>query len=281
MVKPLFSGRNDPERGERFSALHEGVPDFLLASLLDWTLEHFLGSLPGKSITNERMILRLERRARCALAPRAKTDPQALVREFQDDGNLLLDAVDLVLSQEDYSLGDYLLNELESILEDAGSAYCVGTDEDGNFELQYRQSEELSELLDAEADQPGRATEHLRRAWSKCFRRDAEPNDACIEAVKAIEVAARPVIIPDDPTATLGRMCSAIRDKPEKWETDSEFDGSVETVLAMMDMVWKGHYRHGDESAPLEVSLEAAEMTVQTAVLLVSWFRTGRIRLKS
>lgn len=88
-MKPLFSGRNDPEKGERFSALHEGVPDFLLASLLDWTLEYFLGSLSGKRTTNERMILRLERRARRALAPRAKTDPQALVREFNDDGELI------------------------------------------------------------------------------------------------------------------------------------------------------------------------------------------------
>ena len=80
---------------------------------------------------------------------------------------------------------------------------------------------------------------------------------------------------------TLGKMCSAIRDKSEKWETDSEFDGSVETILGMMDMVWKGHHRHGDESAPFEMSQEAAEMTVQTAVLLVSWFRSERIRLRS
>ena len=86
---------------------------------------------------------------------------------------------------------------------------------------------------------------------------------------------------PNAPELTLGTMYSAIRDKPEKWETDSEFDGSVETILGMMDMVWKGHYRHGDESAPLEMSQEAAEMTVQTAVLLVSWFRSGRIRLRS
>ena len=75
-------------------------------------------------------------------------------------------------------------------------------------------------------------------------------------------------------------MIGAIRLKPEKWETDSAFDGSVQTVLAMMDMVWKGQLRHGDEDALLEASQEAAEMTVQMAVLLVSWFRSGRIRLK-
>ena len=101
-----------------------------------------------------------------------------------------------------------------------------------------------------------------------------------MEAVKAIEIAAKPVITPDDPVSTLGKMIGAIRDKPDKWETDSEFDGSVNTVLSMMEMVWKGHLRHGDETAPLEVTQESAEMTVQTAVLLVSWFRSGRIRLK-
>ena len=72
----------------------------------------------------------------------------------------------------------------------------------------------------------------------------------------------------------------AVRAKPDKWETDSGFDGSVQTILGMMDMVWKGHLRHGDEDAPLEVSQKAADMTVQTAVLLVGWFRSGRIRLK-
>ena len=35
---------------------------------------------------------------------------------------------------------------------------------------------------------------------------------------------------------------------PRSGETDSEFGGSVETILAMMDMVWQGHYRHGDKT---------------------------------
>ena len=283
MVKPLFSGRSDPERSERFSALQEGVPDFLFPSLLDWTLEHFLVGLSGKKVTDQDMILRLERRARRALPPRAKTDPQALVREFQDDDNLLLDAIDFVLSQEHfYRHGNYNLDQLESILEDAGSAYCVGTDEDDNLELQFRQSEELTELFHTEADQPGRAAEHLRRAWSKCFHRDRDPNGACDEAVNAVEAVARAVVSPKKAKATLGTMCIEMSDKPEKWETDSAFVGSVETVLHMMRLVWnEGHYRHGDDSLPLEVSRESAEMTVQTAVLLVSWFRSGRIRLKS
>ena len=278
MVKPLFSERRDPEKLSNF---YEGVPDFLVPSLLNWTLAHFLRNLSGKRTTDQQMILRLERRARRALPPASKTDLQALAREFRDDDNLLLDAIDFALSQKNYyDFGNNNPEELDGILEEAGSAYCVGTDEDDNFELQFRQTEQITELLHSEVDQPDRATDHLHRAWSKCFRRDADPNDAYGEAVKAIEVAAKSVVTPDDPLATLGKMISAIRDEPGKWETDSEYDGGVQTILAMMNMAWKGQLRHGDENAPLEVSQEAAEMTVQTAVLLVSWFRSGRIRLK-
>ena len=287
MVKPLFSGRSNPERSERFSALQEGVPDFLFPSLLDWTLEHFLAGLAGMRIIDEQMILRLERRARRALPTRAKTDLNALVRAFEDDTALLLDAIDFVLSQEHfYGHGNYNLDQLESILEDAGSAYCVGTDEDDNLELQFRQSEELTELFRTEADQPGRAAEHLRRAWSKCFHRDRDPNKACSEAVSAVEAAAKPVISPNNQRTTLGTLLRDMKPEPDKepgykWETDSEFDSSMETVFSMMQLVWnKGHYRHGDDSLPLEVSRESAEMTVQTAVLLVNWFRSERIRLK-
>ena len=169
---------------------------------------------------------------------------------------------------------------LESFFVEARSTYRIGVDEDDVYMIQLRQPEELSSLIETEASQPGRQAEHLRAAWAKCFGLHPDLNEACTEAVKAIEVAAKPVVTPNDPLATLGKMISAVRDKPEKWETDSAFDGSVQTVLGMMDMVWKGQLRHGDEDAPLEVSQEAAEMTVQTAVLLVSWFRSGRIRLK-
>ena len=254
----------------------------MFPSLLDWIVGHYSRSLSGKRTANRQMILSLERRTRRKLPPAAASDPRELGRAFWEDDALFLDAIDLVLSQmRHYTFDERNPEELESILEEAGSTYCVGTDDDGNFELQFRQSEEMTELVEAETTLPGNAAAHLRKAWSKCFRLSPDPNDACGEAVKAIEVAAKPVITPNDPVATLGKMCSAIRLKPEKWETDSDFDASVETVLAMMDMVWKGHLRHGEESAPLEVSQEAAEMTVQTAVLLVSWFRSGRIRRRA
>ena len=275
MVKPPFSIRRSPDRQEEFLVLREGVPDGLRASLLDWTMSQFTVS---ERFTNPRVDHRklgiLERLTdRTILLGDNRTYPPSLEPALSEDDHLHLDAVDVALR---FARRDAVVI-LERYLREARSAYCVGEDSAQQYELQFRQSEEMTLLIANEANQPGRAAEHLRAAWSKCFGRNPDTNEACMEAVKAIEVAGAPVVIPDDPEPTLGKMCSAIRDKPEKWETDSEFDGSVTTVLGMMNMVWKSHLRHGDENAPIDVSQEAAEMTVQTAVLLVSWFRSGRI----
>ena len=278
MVKPPFSIRRSPDRQGEFLVLREGVPDGLRASLLEWTMRQFtINERFMNPDVDPRKLGILERLTdRTILSGDLRHYPPSLEQALSEDDHLHLDAVDVALR---FARRDAAVI-LEAYLREARSAYCVGEDSAQQYELQSRQSEEMTLLIANETNQPGQAAAHLRTAWSQCFGRRPQTNEACIEAVKSIEIAAKPVVTPNDRNATLGKMCAVIRDKPDKWETDSDFDGSVETVLAMMDMVWKGHLRHGDESAPLVVSQKAAEMTVQTAVLLVSWFRSGRIRLK-
>ena len=282
MVKPLFSKRQNSEQLEEFYSPVQGIPDFLLPSLLDWTLKYYSRSSSDPKTTNERLWFRLERYSRRKLPSYALTDIDGLMHAFTTDHLLLLDAIDLVLEGLEYfSFGNQTAMELDRMFQEAESVYCVGVDGDEKYELQFRQPPELTKLADIEISRDGRASLHLREAWSNCYGRTPDFNEACREAVNAVEVAAKPEIIPRDPKATLGKMCSAMDAKPGKWETDSEPNRSIETVIGMMQMVWnEGRYRHGDESAPLEVSQEAAEMTVQTAVLLVGWFRSRRIRLK-
>lgn len=162
-------------------------------------------------------------------------------------------------------------------LEQARSAYVVGMDGNNQYELQHRQPEELTGIVADATSGSDRASEHLRRAWSKAFGRNPDPTGACVEAVAAIEVAAKPVISPNNPKATLGTLIRDIKVKPSKWTTDSEADGDVEKVVSMMEIVWTGHFRHGDDSKPIDVSKEGSEMIVQLAALLVHWFRSGRI----
>lgn len=272
MLRPPLSARQNRDRREEFYALHEGVSIGLRPSLVEWTVDHYrhVGTF-----TDENRLGNLERAINRELLPSGRRSQLDRLRSvLANDDDLLLDAADVALTWA----SNNAVATLERFFAEARSAYCIGRDADYGYEIQRRAPEEMGELIQNEASEPGRAAEHLRAAWSKCFGRDSDPNDACGEAINAIEVAAKPVIIPSDPTATLGKMCAAIRDKPTKWETDT--DNGVETILKMMEMVWGSHLRHGDESAPLDLSQEAAEMTVQTAVLLVSWFRSGRIRLK-
>ena len=276
MVRPPFSVRSDPQQRAAFHALQQGVPSGLLPSLLDWALNQY-ASMPGV-LTDEGKLGHLERIVGRNIASSGRRDSLAdFSMALGADAELLLDAADIALKWA----SDHSVEILEAYFVEARSVYRVGTDPDGYGELQLRQSEEMIELIETEANQPGHAATHLRNAWSKCFGLNPDPKGACREAVEAVEVAAKPVVTPTDSQPSLGKMCGAIRDKPEKWETDSEFDRSVESVRSMMELVWnEGRFRHGDENAPLDVSQEAAEMTVQTAVLLVSWFRSERIRLK-
>ena len=277
MVRPPFSVRSDPEQHEAFYALRQGVPAGLLPSLLGWTLDQY-ASMPGV-LTDEDKLGHLERVVgRHIVSSGRRESLSEFSKALEADAALLLDAADIALKWA----SDHSAEVLEAYLREARSVYRVGTDADGYGALQRRQSEEMIDLVESESNQPGRAATHLRNAWSKCFGLNPDPKGACREAVEAVEVAAKRVVTPTDSMPSLGKMCGAIRDKPEKWETDSEFDRSVESVRSMMELVWnEGRFRHGDESTPVEVSQEAAEMTVQTAVLLVSWFRSGRIRLKS
>ena len=276
VVKPPFSIRRDPEQRQKWFALQQGVPPGLLPSLRDWTIAIYFDS--GNHVLADARLKQLELRANRQIT---SDDNRSSQIEFEAiltaDPILLIDAADLALKWADV----WKAMGLEESLVTARSAYCVKTDDQKNYELQLRQSEEMVALIENEANQSGHAATHLRNAWSKCFGLNPDTKGACIEAVSAVEVAAKPIISPDNSRTTLGTLCRDMEAKPSKWETDSEYVASVEAVLNMMKLVWnEGHYRHGDDRLPLEVSQESAEMTVQTAVLLVSWFRSERIRLK-
>ena len=278
-MKPPLSMRGDPKKIDEFRALRGGIPDGLRPSMLNLTLNLYAKEdYFGNHRVDLEKLQHLERITNRIILPDSNRDSlDRLQRELAGNDVLHLDALDTALRWG----GSRGANELETYFQEARSTYCVRTDADRNYEIQLRQPKEMTDLIDQEVARTGRASEHLSLAWSKCFGRYPDLNEACIEAVKAIEVAAKPIIIPDDSMATLGKIRNAMRDKSDNWETDSEFDRSIETIVGMISMVWEGHQRHGDESVPLNVTQESAVMTVHMAVLLVSWFSTGRLRRKN
>lgn len=277
MVKPPLSVRDDAERLEAFSVLREGVPPGLLPSLLDWVRSHYTSGYEdylGIWIVDFDSVRRLERRTNRTLPDTHELD--ALLAEFHGSHALLLDAIDLALTK---SADADQAAELSEMLDDARSTYTVALDENGDYELQFRQPPELTEAATAVTSGSNSAAHHLRRAWSLAFGLEPDPTAACDEAVRAIEAAAASVVIPKDKLATLGKMIKAMRAAPHKWTTDSNAADDVGAVVAMMDLVWKGYKRHGDPNQPAEASDETSQMLVQSAALLVHWFQSGHVRV--
>ena len=80
------------------------------------------------------------------------------------------------------------------------------------------------------------------------------------EAVRAVEAAAKPVVLPQNDRATLGTMIAALRDKPDKWETRI---GTIDDVRRQMELLWTNQLdRHGtdDETVPLQVDTGAGRV---------------------
>ena len=277
-MRPPFSRRRDDASVKDFFVLRDGVPEGLLSSMVPFVTDRMYGTdVFGQSLPDGPLIAAFARVTDKYLPDNAFDAANRLA----EDRELLLDAVDFVLGSvvSDEYTGGSKVAELEVHLRESRSSYTVGRDGDGRYELQDRQPMELTNLVEDATGATDRAAEHLRLAWSKAFARKPDPNGACDDAVKAIESAAKPVVSPKNSKATLGTMIADMRSKPSKWTTDSEAEGDVDKVIAMMEMVWKGHFRHGDDAKPIRVTPKGAEMIVQQAALLVHWFRSGRIRL--
>jgi hypothetical protein len=128
----------------------------------------------------------------------------------------------------------------------------------------------------------GRAGRHLASAWHDVYKRDPAASEGYREAVRVVEVAAIPIVIPNDSGATLEKVIPALRNASNKWRIVLTPSGSdpVETVAHMCELLWKSQWdRHGvsDESVPLNVSLPEAQAAVHLASTLVQWFTSGAV----
>lgn len=126
----------------------------------------------------------------------------------------------------------------------------------------------------------------MAEAWRKTYGRNPEPSAGYREAVRAVEAAVFPAIIPDNPTATLDKAIRAMKDAPvgryeTAFETNRPEFKPIETIWGLLELVWKSRLdRHGtpDENAPIHVIQQQAEAVLHAALPLVQWFLSGVVR---
>ncbi|HXW59445.1 MAG TPA: hypothetical protein VEJ23_08205 [Solirubrobacteraceae bacterium] len=275
--RPL-SQRNNPS--PEFDGPHDGVPRWMFRSVARWIDALIYEPRGHGSIPSETLLLEAETSLRVSFSWKegpysARESMLAFVKENDTFG---LDFLDFLLAK--VHLPD-CASDLNAVLTSAGSAWEVRPAEPPRgYELVQRAIGPVAEAIEEIRPASARAHAHLMTAWSKLMGRNPDPSAAYREGIRAVEVAAAPVVTPDDTLATLGKIIQALRDKPEKWTVDL-VEATPRQVTEMAAMIWQSQFdRHGtrDESVPLNVSQEQADAAVHVAIALVRLFAGGHVR---
>ncbi len=286
--RPLSRRGTDPSPEE--DALYEGVPPHLVQPLLHWIdslFEHT--SWEDEFPASERRAGRIAARVRLDLraAPLSHAHAQnnqniwsasrALVHLAGASGDtVLLDVVDATLAE---GTPKGAARDLEQLLTGGGSAWRVA----GNRKSLERRVEPAATdaFRQAAAGDPG---SHLATAWAAVYGRHPAPSRAYSEAVKAVEAACIPLVIPGarGARATLGKVIIDLSDHQQDWRLSicsAAAPAEISPLLAMLRLLWQGQTdRHGGSAPATPVTAPAAEAAVHLAVTLVQWFRSGAVR---
>jgi hypothetical protein len=283
-------------------------PPWALSSIYDWLVPFFQGAGPDASgyssfgSRQHRNFLReIERNLRLTLDWRQGEQGAlgSLSAHMQRDPELLVKIVDYALGNPlmGYSFQEYgpAVSELDRTLREAGSIWCV-RQTPGRVEcsLERRADPAAGAAVNTIANESSRDAEHLSNAWRLAYGQSPNPSEAYREAVKAVEVVAIPVVLPNDSSATLGKVIAAMRQSPTKWKSTftrsvagSQQQGMqhmpVEVVIQMLDLLWRNQTdRHGVTPAqPVEpITQGQAELAVNLALALVQFFRGGGVTVR-
>ena len=257
----------------------DGVPDFLWQYAMRW-IENALNDdtsiVCGLSID-----LRLEHAGNYLEYQRASYAIRACLEETGHDQYTALDVIDWLLGHS-YGQAD----ALEYILKSAGHVLRVSPD--GNRLVEridptlWDEYEQVTQLDD-------QASQYMQEAWALAFGREPNLSDAWGRAIKAIETLLKPIVSPRDVRATLGKMISALRQSPDKWEcklpdrvynVNGEINSKrgIEVFIDALATIGYQPDRHGSDQ-PQDIDEATARSILFLATTVVGWLRYGALVL--
>ena len=293
-----LSTRDQPS-GE--DVLYEGVPEHLFRPLTGWLLS-YLGHARSRPLA-ERVALRLR------IALPASSDPAVALLANAAASDRLFDVIDTAIHLDDAlrwqvevagpvpnsaaEVIDWIpattwpatshlamaVETLQQIMIDGGSAYRVDWDQRC---LSRRLSPVVQQAVQVAINAGASPNAHLRAAWTAAYGVHPDPAKAYDEAVRAVEAAAIPLVLPSDAVPTLGKVRAHFADAPHKWRLaiEGNSDGDIAPLTSMISLLWNGHSpaRHAGSPSSRAQRQDEAEMAVHLAATLVQWFKSGAIR---
>jgi len=222
--RPPSQHKADPD----LETLHDKVTPWMIEPLVRW-FEPFLVARDdlGESSPILDFIEALEMNLQLP-TPIDRHDPGADLRaRMSADPRFGIMAISYVLSTisvirtDDQTVTNTQVVALDKLLRDSGSVWEVtelGVQDGVEGEKQLtlaRRDLVVAKLAvsDVRAQGP-RAGAFLADAWNAIATIEPQPSEAYDKAVKAVEVAAQPVVLPNNPNARLGQIIAAMKDKP-------------------------------------------------------------------
>lgn len=259
---------------------HEGpiddIPDWLFISLWDYVAVALDEVEPWVLYHKMR---ELERRLRRNLQiPQGfpNSVPDALHKQMQASDALCLDVLDYLLR---FTIDSSWAPVIATAFRDAGFAWTVTQTDNGAY-LSRRVGDDAQARAQKAIEVGDRCSEHLAEAWRCVFGRHPDGQKGYDQVIKAVECAVQPVVSPQNAKTTLGTAIAHMRAKPSKWAIrlcHPDPESQVLALVDIMDVLWKGQYRHGvpDVGAPMGNTDEEAEGAIHIGITLVEWFRSG------
>lgn len=279
--EPLFV-RDTPAAAE-YQTLVEGIPRWLEGSLWRWVMD--------RSVRSSDLVHKAERRLRVDITPG---------KHHQDAFNGYWDACG---EAERLALIDFFLRDLQEASLESGTSSVACHEavavldemltEGGSvwrttltpyWSLVRRVNGASQALVDLVSGSGTDAARKIGEAWHACYRHLPDYDSAYREAVRAVEAAALPVMLPKGENS-LGKVVAHLRDTASRWTvggTDATQQASADTLLAMLRTLWHNQQRHAKADGTIvDVSQAEAETAVTLAVTLVHWFASGLVHQSS
>lgn len=252
----------------------EGVPPRLALPLQHW-LEGMFGyrSSDGMRVNLMHQVALM---ADVALVPAINNyeiQEQILAACLADE-DVFLDVLDATLRA-----GGSGGHSLKETLQTGGSIWTVSDD---GRSLQQRVDTATKAAFDAATSPAGEASSELTEAWANVYGLNPDASDAWDHAIKAVEAVLIPIVVPNKAKATLGDVLGQMKANPGGFVLDLTSSGAlgdVETLEALLRLMWPNPDRHGG-AATRTPSLLEAEAVVQMSIMVVQWARRGVFKKK-
>jgi hypothetical protein len=252
---------------------YEGVPDHIEGGVELW-FEHICGYRSNRGYAEGNM-QRLAAHIRSSIGSRYSRDHlmRAILREGANNQVLFLDIIDgaLHIWGENANRWEFL-NE---VLSSGASAWRVADDRMSLTQVVSDETKATYEAAISVADEPA---QELKEAWSNAFGRNGDPSDAWDHAIKALEDILIPVVVPNQTKPNLGHVLGQLRNQGGAWEMvlpGASQTNDVAPLVAMLELVWPNHDRHGGTGPRRTPSEQEGRGVVTLAATIVQWHREG------